>query len=302
MSLVTTKELLDWAAKNNKAVCAFSLSNMEVIQAVTEAANEMECPVILQVSKGSRTYASPAYLHSLVDAACKSVSIPIALHLDHADSFELCKQSIDSGFTSVMIDGSHLPFEENIELTRKVVEYARPLGVTIEGELGELPDIDENTQGVTGNYTDPAKAAEFVKRTGVDSLAVSIGTVHDGFKYNNTPELRFDILKQIHKLIPKTPLVLHGATSISQADVDTVNKCGGEIRPATGVPEEMLKQCITLGVRKINIDFDLRLAFTAAVRKYFFQHPSHFDPRTYLGAARASVRELIKKKLEVFSK
>jgi len=305
MKLVTTKELLAWAAKNNKAVCAFNVNNMELIQAVTEVANEMKLPVILQASSGARKYAGSKYIRSLVEAAAESVAIPIALHLDHGDTFELCKDCVDSGFTSVMIDGSHHSFEENIALTKKVVEYAHKHGVSVEAELGQLAGIEDAVSSEHSYYTDPKQAAEFVLRTGVDSLAISIGTAHGAFKYKTAQQansLRFDILAEIHKAIPHTPLVLHGASSVTPEYVKTINTYGGKIDNALGVSESVLAKAIPLGVRKINIDSDLRLAFTAAVREYFAKNPSEFDPRKYLGAAKMKVKEIVRKKLEHFSK
>jgi len=311
MKLITTKELFDWANSHNKAICAFNVNNMELIQAVTEAADEMGLPIILQVSKGARSYAQPVYLRKLVEAACECIKIPVALHLDHGDSFELCKASIDGGFTSIMIDGSALTYEENIKLTKSVVDYAKGYAakhgrevVSVEGELGELAGIEEHVSSEKSHYTDPAVVKDFVKRTGVGSLAVSIGTSHGAFKYKpgSKPELRLDILAEIGKQIPKTPLVLHGASSVTPADVNTINQYGGKILSAMGMEESELAKTIPLGVRKINIDSDLRLAFTAKVREYFAQNPAQFDPRGYLGAARAHVKEIVKKKLEIFTK
>jgi len=305
MKLVTTKELLAWAKKNNRAVCAFNVNNMELIQAVTEVANEMKLPVILQASSGARKYAGSTYIRSLVEAAAASVSIPIALHLDHGDTFEICKDCVDSGFTSVMIDGSHHSFEENIALTKKVVEYAHKHGVSVEAELGQLAGVEDAVSSEHSYYTDPKQAAEFVLRTGVDSLAVSIGTAHGAFKYKTADQansLRFDILAEIQKAVPHTPLVLHGASSVIPEYVKTINTYGGKIDNALGVSESVLAKSIPLGVRKINIDSDLRLAFTAAIREYFAKNPSEFDPRKYLAAAKAKVKEIVRKKLEIFSK
>lgn len=309
MKLVTSKELLKWATKNNKAVCAFNVNNMELVQAITAAADELKVPIILQVTSGAVKYAGIKYIRKLVEAAVESISIPVALHLDHGDSFETCKDAIDSGFTSVMIDGSHLPFEKNIALTKRVVEYAKSevetkfdLQVSVEGELGKIAGIEDNVSSETSNYTDPKQVAEFVKRTGVDALAVSIGTAHGAFKYTSEPNLRFDILKQINDASPSTPLVLHGASSVTPSDVATINAHGGRIENALGVSETVLANAIPLGVRKINIDSDLRLAMTASLREYFAQNPTHFDPRQYMGAARAHVKEIVKKKLMAFSK
>jgi fructose-bisphosphate aldolase class II len=244
------------------------------------------------------------YLKKLVEAAAACVKSPVALHLDHGDSFELCKASIDGGFTSVMIDGSSLPYEENIKLTKKVVDYAHEHGVDVEGELGQLAGIEEHVQNEESKYTNPATVKDFVKRTGVNSLAVSIGTSHGAHKYKvgTTPELRLDILSEIHNEIPKTPLVLHGASSVVPADVETINRFGGKIENALGMAEDKLAKTIPLGVRKINIDSDLRLAFTAAIREYMEKNPSHFDPRQYLGVAREHVKKLVKRKLEIFTK
>ena len=302
--LVTTNQLMEWAEKHGKAVVAFNVNNMELIQAVTEAADEMGLPIILQVSKGARKYANITYLKKLVEAACENVKIPMALHLDHGDSFEICKACIDDGFTSVMIDGSHLSFEENIALTKSVVEYAKKFGVSVEAELGKLAGIEEHVHNEESHFTDPTTVAEFIKRTGVDSLAISIGTSHGAFKYKagTNPELRFDILQEIQKQIPGVPLVLHGASSVTPGDVATINKFGGKLTDAIGMPEQQLAKSIKYGVRKINIDSDLRLAFTAKIREHFATNPQHFDPREYLGPAREHVKQLVKRKLEFFTK
>lgn len=303
--LVNTKELFAWAEKNNKAICAFNVNNMELIQAVTEAANEMQLPIILQVSKGARSYANMTYLKKLVEAALEMTTIPIALHLDHGDSFELCKQCIDDGFTSVMIDGSHHSFEENVALTKQVVDYARSKGdISVEAELGQLAGIEEHVQNEVSHFTDPAVVKEFIERTGADSLAISIGTSHGAFKYKkgSDPKLRFDILQQIQKEIPNTPLVLHGASSVTPEDLDTINKFGGNIADAMGMPEEQLAESIKFGVRKINIDSDLRLALTAKIREHFATKPQDFDPRQYLGPAREHVKKVVRRKLEFFTK
>jgi len=301
--LISVKELMQDAKKRDRAVVAFNVNNMELIQAITETANEMGIGIILQVSNGARKYASMPYLMGLVKSAVESVDIPIALHLDHGDSFDLCKMCIDAGFTSVMIDGSHLPLDENIALTKQVVEYAKPKGVSVEGELGEISGIEDDVNKSKSYYTDPEEAKRFVKETGVDSLAVSIGTAHGAFKYKEkNPTLRFDILKQIQSAIPNTPLVLHGASSVTQSDVEIINQFGGEIKNANGIDESELAKAIPLGVRKINIDSDLRLAFTAAIRKCFNENPNHFDPRQYLKPARDAVRGVVRRKLEHFSK
>jgi fructose-bisphosphate aldolase class II len=275
---------------------------MELIQAITEAADELGVPVILQVSKGARNYANPVYLRKLVEAAVECTKIPITLHLDHGDSFETCKSCIDGGFNSVMIDGSHLPFEENVALTKQVVEYAKQHNVCVEGELGQIAGIEDDVSAEHSCYTNPAQAKEFVERTGIGSLAVSIGTAHGAFKYKTEPELRLDILAEIQAAIPNTPLVLHGASSVPQEEVATINKFGGQVDNALGASEEYLAKTIPLGVRKINIDSDFRLGFTAAIRQYFAENPTHFDPRQYLGAARKHVKQIVKKKLEIFTK
>lgn len=302
--LATGKELLEWATKHNKAICAFNVNNMELIQAITEGADELGLPIILQVSKGARKYANPVYLRKLVEAALETTKIPIALHLDHGDTFEVCKDCIDGGFSSVMIDGSHLPFEENIAVTKKVVDYAKKFGVSVEAELGKLAGIEDAVQNEESSYTNPAVVKDFVKRTGVDSLAISIGTSHGAHKYKpgTTPELRMDILEKINKEIPGTPLVLHGASSVVPKAVDIINANGGKIENALGMAEAKLAKTIKFNVRKINIDSDLRLGFTAAIRQYMVQNPSHFDPRQYLSPARVYVKEIVKKKLETFTK
>ncbi|MCL2587484.1 MAG: ketose-bisphosphate aldolase [Firmicutes bacterium] len=302
MKLSTTKELFVWANKHQRAVCAFNVNNMELIQAVTTAADELGVPIILQISKGARNYAQLPYLMKLIEAAVSTIKIPVAVHLDHGDSFELCKEVLDAGFTSVMIDGSHLPFEDNIALTKKVVDYANKTGASVEGELGTIGGIEEEKSNEKSLYTDPTTVKEYVERTGVTSLAISIGTAHGAFKYTTPdPQLRFDILEQINREIPHIPLVLHGASSVTPADLDTINAHGGQIKNAIGVSESVLAKSIPLGIRKINIDSDLRLAFTAALRAHFVANPEHFDPRQYLGAARAHVSELVKHKLLAFS-
>jgi fructose-bisphosphate aldolase class II len=301
MKLVTTKKLLDDAKKENRAIVAFNVNNMELVQAITETADSMGVPIILQVTSGAVKYAGMKYIRKLVEAAGESVKIPFALHLDHGADFETCKDAVDSGFTSVMIDGSHFPFEENIAITKKVVEYAHKKGVSVEGELGQIAGIEDNVSSENSHYTDPAAAKEFVAKTGVDALAISIGTAHGAFKYKSAPNLRFDILAEIQKAVPTTPLVLHGASSVTASDVATINANGGKIENALGVSEETLARAIPLGVRKINVDSDLRLAFTAALREYFAKNPTHFDPRQYLAFARENVKKIVRKKLEVFS-
>jgi len=300
--LATVKELLEWAQKHNRAVCAFNVNSMEFVQAVTEAADELGVPVILQMTKNAINYAGVPYIIKLVEAAVQSVNIPIALHLDHGHSFEQCKEVLDSGFTSVMIDGSHLSFEDNIALTKKVVDYAKKTGASVEGELGQIAGIEDDTKAESSLYTDPKTVKEFVTKTGVTSLAISIGTAHGAHKYKSEPNLRFDILAEIQKQIPNTPLVLHGASSVVQSDIETINKFGGKIEDALGVSEEILAKAIPLGVRKINIHSDLVIAFTAELRKYLAENPKHFDMRQYIAAARSHVKALVKMKLSHFSK
>ena len=270
---------------------------MEVIQGIVEAGKEAQSPLILQVSKGARNYANVTYLKKLVEAAIIETNLPIALHLDHGDSFELCKQCVDDGFTSVMIDASHLPFEENIALSKRVAEYAHDHGVVVEAELGTLAGVEEHVSNEYGNYTNPAEVEEFVTRTGVDSLAISIGTSHGAFKFSSTPKLRFDILEEVSKRLPEFPIVLHGASSVPQQFVAEINKYGGNMKGAQGVPEDMLRKAAEMAVCKINIDSDIRLAMTAAIRKHFAEHPDHFDPRQYLSPARAAVKEMVLHKI-----
>ena len=303
MPLVNTKEMFARAYKEGYAIGAFNVNNMEIVQAITEAAKELNSPVILQVSAGARKYAKHAYLVHLVQAALEDTNLPIALHLDHGDSFELCKACIDGGFTSVMIDGSKYSFEENIELTKKVVEYAHnhvPY-VTVEGELGKLAGIEDdvNVSDADAQFTNPNEVEEFVKRTGVDSLAIAIGTSHGAYKFKpgQKPQLRFDILEEVSKRLPGFPIVLHGASSVMQEYVKVVNENGGAMPDAIGIPEDMLRQAAKMAVCKINIDSDLRLAMTASIRKHFNEHPDHFDPRQYLTDARNSIREVVKHKI-----
>ena len=301
MPLVTTTEMFKKAYEGGYAIGAFNVNNMEIIQGITEAAKEENAPLILQVSKGARNYAKPVYLTKLVEAAIEDTGLPICLHLDHGDSFETCKSCIDGGFTSVMIDGSHLPFEENIALTRKVVEYAHDRGVVVEGELGRLAGVEDEVKvkKEDSSYTQPEEVNEFVSRTGVDSLAIAIGTSHGAYKFKpgTKPQLRFDILEKVSELLPGFPIVLHGASSVIPEFVDEINKYGGKMDGALGVPEEMLRQAASMAVCKINIDSDLRLAMTAAIRKHFAETPSDFDPRQYLKPARAAIKEMVRHKL-----
>ena len=274
---------------------------MEIVQGITEAAAEEKAPIILQVSAGARKYAKHIYLTKLVEAAVADTGLPIALHLDHGADFEICKSCIDGGFTSVMIDGSHHDYEDNVALTKKVVEYAHAHGVVVEAELGQLAGIEDdvNVSAEDAHFTDPAQVEDFVTRTGVDSLAIAIGTSHGAYKFKpgQKPQLRFDILEEVGKRLPGFPIVLHGASSVIQADVATVNKFGGQMPDAIGIPEEMLRQAASMAVCKINIDSDLRLAMTAALRQYMTENPSHFDPRQYLTPARSHIKELVRHKL-----
>ncbi|MBM7582021.1 fructose-bisphosphate aldolase class II [Caldicoprobacter guelmensis] len=299
MPLVTSKKMFEKAYEGGYAIGAFNVNNMEIIQGITEAAKEVNAPLILQVSAGARKYAKHTYLMKLIEAALIETDLPICVHLDHGDSFELCKACIDGGFTSVMIDGSHLPFEENIALTKKVVDYAHERGVVVEGELGRLAGIEDavNVSEEEAFFTDPDQAAEFVERTGVDSLAIAIGTSHGAYKFKGEPKLRFDILEEIQKRLPGFPIVLHGASSVIPEFVEKINKYGGQMPGAKGVPEDMLRKAASMAVCKINIDSDLRLAMTATIREYFAKNPSHFDPRQYLGPAREAIKELVKHKL-----
>lgn len=302
MPLVNTKEMFKKAYDGGYAIGAFNVNNMEIIQGITEACQELNAPVILQVSAGARKYANHTYLVKLVEAAVKETNIPIALHLDHGDSFELCKSCIDGGFTSVMIDGSHLPYEENVALAKKVADYAHKFNVTVEAELGRLAGIEDavNVSSEDASYTDPAQVQDFVERTGVDSLAIAIGTSHGAYKFKpgQKPQLRFDILKEVSDRLPGFPIVLHGASSVIPEFVEMINKYGGDMPDAIGIPEDMLRESAKMAVCKINVDSDLRLAMTGTIRKYFAENPSHFDPRQYLGPARNAIKELVKHKIE----
>ena len=301
MPLVTTTEMFKKAYEGGYAIGAFNVNNMEIVQGITEAAAEEKAPIILQVSAGARKYAKHIYLTKLVEAAVADTGLPIALHLDHGADFEICKSCIDGGFTSVMIDGSHHDYEDNVALTKKVVEYAHAHGVVVEAELGQLAGIEDdvNVSAEDAHFTDPAQVEDFVTRTGVDSLAIAIGTSHGAYKFKpgQKPQLRFDILEDVGKRLPGFPIVLHGASSVIQADVATVNKFGGQMPDAIGIPEEMLRQAASMAVCKINIDSDLRLAMTAALRQYMTENPSHFDPRQYLTPARSHIKELVRHKL-----
>ena len=302
MPLVTSTEMFKKAYNGGYAIGAFNVNNMEIVQAITEACKEEKAPVILQVSKGARAYANHTYLVKLVEAAViECPEIPIVLHLDHGPDFETCKSCIDGGFTSVMIDGSSKPFAENIELTRKVVEYAHAHGVVVEGELGTLAGIEDEVRVAEGDssYTRPEEVEEFVTKTGVDSLAIAIGTSHGAYKFKpgTKPQLRFDILEEVSRRLPGFPIVLHGSSSVPQNYVDMINKFGGKMPGAVGVPEEQLRHAAQLSVCKINIDSDLRLAMTGTIREFFTEHPDKFDPREYLKPARANIKELVRHKL-----
>lgn len=299
MPLVTTKEMFEKAYKGGYAIGAFNVNNMEIIQGITEAAKELNAPLILQVSKGARNYANPIYLTKLVEAALEDTGLPICLHLDHGDSFETCKSCIDGGFTSVMIDGSHLPFEENIAVTKRVVEYAHDRGVVVEGELGRLAGVEDEIKvsAEDSSYTRPEEVYEFASKTGVDSLAIAIGTSHGAFKFKGEPKLRFDILEKVTEILPGFPIVLHGASSVIPEFVDMINKYGGDMPGAQGVPEELLRKAAESAVCKINIDSDLRLAMTGTIRKHFAEHPADFDPRQYLKPAREAIKQMVAHKI-----
>lgn len=301
MPLVTSTEMFKKAYDSGYAIGAFNVNNMEIIQGITEAAKEENAPLILQVSSGARKYANHTYLMKLIEAAVIETELPICVHLDHGDTFELCKGCIDGGFTSVMIDGSHHPFEENIRLTKQVVEYAHDHGVVVEGELGRLEGIEDDVKvsAADASYTDPDQVQEFVERTGVDSLAIAIGTSHGAYKFKpgTKPQLRFDILEEVQNRLPGFPIVLHGASSVMPEFVSMINKYGGDMPDAVGVPEDMLRRAASMAVCKINIDSDLRLAMTGTIRKYLAENPSHFDPRQYLKPARAAIKEMVRHKL-----
>lgn len=300
MPLVTSKEMFKKAYEGQYAVGAFNVNNMEIIQGIVDAAKEEQAPLILQVSAGARKYAKHIYLIKLVEAALEDSGLPICLHLDHGEDFEICKSCVDGGFTSVMIDGSKYPFEENIAITKKVVEYAHERGVVVEAELGRLAGVEDDIKvsGREATYTDPDQAVEFVERTGVDSLAIAIGTSHGAYKFKGEPKLDFDRLEKISKLLPNYPLVLHGASTVLPEFVAKCNQFGGQIQGAQGVPEEMLLRAGKLGVCKINIDTDLRLAMTASIREHLANHPSDFDPRQYLKPAREAIKNMVKHKIK----
>lgn len=299
MALITTKEMFKKALVNDYAVGAFNVNNMEIIQGIVDAASIENAPLILQVSAGARKYAKPAYLLKLVEAAIEDTGLDIALHLDHGEDFDICKKCIDDGFTSVMIDGSKHPFEENIALTKQVVEYAHAHGVVVEAELGKLAGVEDNIKvdARSATFTDPDEAVEFVERTGIDSLAIAIGTSHGAYKFKGEPYLDYERLKKIHSLLPDTPLVLHGASSVLKEFVDRCNKFGGQIPGAQGVPEEMIRESTKYGICKVNIDTDLRLAMTAEIRRILIENPSEFDPRKYLGPGRDAITKMVQHKI-----
>ena len=300
MALVTSKEMFAKALKSDYAVGAFNVNNMEIIQGTVDAAKEEQAPLILQVSAGARKYAKPAYLMKLVEAAIEDTGLDIVLHLDHGEDFEICKKCVDDGFTSVMIDGSKHSFEENIALTKQVVEYAHAHGVVVEAELGKLAGVEDDIKvdARSATFTDPEEAAEFVAKTGVDSLAIAIGTSHGAYKFKGDPYLDFERLKEIHRLIPDTPLVLHGASTVLPEFVARCNEFGGNIPGAQGVPEDMIRSATAHGICKVNIDTDLRLAMTAEVRRILMEKPEEFDPRKYLGPARDAIKSMVQHKIK----
>ena len=302
MPLVTSTEMFKKAYAGGYAVGAFNINNMEIIQGITEGAKELNAPLILQVSAGARKYANHTYLMKLVEAAVIETGLPICLHLDHGDSFELCKSCIDGGFTSVMIDGSHHEYEENVALTRRVVEYAHDHGVVVEGELGRLEGVEDDVKVAMGegSYTDPDQVYDFVNRTGVDSLAIAIGTSHGAYKFKpgTKPQLRFDILEEVQNRLPGFPIVLHGASSVIPEFVEKINRFGGSMPDAIGVPEDMLRKAASMAVCKINIDSDLRLAMTASVREHLYTYPDHFDPRQYLKPGREAIKQMVMHKIK----
>ncbi len=301
MPIVTSTEMFKKAYEGGYAIGAFNVNNMEIIQGITEAAAEVSSPIILQVSAGARKYAKHVYLMKLIEAAVEDTNLPICVHLDHGESFDICKSCIDGGFSSVMFDGSKHSFQDNIRLTKEVVDYAHAHGVVVEGELGQLAGIEDNIKVDTkdASYTDPDQVEEFVKSTGVDSLAIAIGTSHGAYKFKpgQKPQLRFDILEEVQKRLPGFPIVLHGASSVIPEYVATINQYGGNMPDAIGIPEDMLRQAAKMAVCKINIDSDLRLAMTAGVREYLANHPADFDPRKYLTPGRENIKALVKHKI-----
>lgn len=305
MPLVTTEKMFKQAYDGGFAVGAFNVNNMEIMQGIVEACKEENAPLILQISKGARAYAKMSYLRALIDNAIKeSGDLPVAMHLDHGDSFDLCKQCVDDGFTSVMIDKSHDSFEENVAETKKVAEYAHSKGVVVEAEIGQLGGIEEDVVGVSADdvmkhVTDPAEAEEFVKQSGCDSLAVACGTSHGAYKFKTEPKLAFEIIEEIGRRIPGFPLVMHGSSSVPREYVDLINKYGGDMPNTMGVPEAAIARAVKMAVCKVNIDTDLRLALTAKIRQVFAEKPDEFDPRKYLGPGRDAIKEVVKHKLQV---
>lgn len=300
MALITSKTMFEKAISNDYAVGAFNVNNMEIIQGIVDAAKIEKAPLILQVSAGARKYAKPIYLVKLVEAAMEDSDLDIVLHLDHGEDFEICKKCVDDGFTSVMIDGSKYPLSQNIELTKRVVDYAHSKGVVVEAELGKLAGIEDdvNVSQKDATFTDPEEAAEFVDKTGVDSLAIAIGTSHGAYKFKGEPRLDYERLKKISEIIPNTPLVLHGASTVLPEFVQMCNNYGGDIPGAQGVPEDMIREAVKYNISKVNIDTDLRLAMTAAIRKIHTEKPSEFDPRKYLGPARNAIQEMVQHKIK----
>jgi len=303
MALVSTKKMFEMAYKNGYAIGAFNVNNMEITQGIVEAIAEEKAPLILQISKGARDYAKMSYLRAIIDVAVKeNPDIPICMHLDHGDTFEICKQCVDDGFTSVMIDASHHPYEENVKMTKQVVDYAHKYGVVVEAELGQLGGIEEHVAGVDdvmAHLTDPAQVKDFVGRTGCDSLAVAIGTSHGAYKFKTAPKLAFDVVEKIQKLLPGFPLVMHGSSSVLPEFKDLINKYGGKMPDAMGVPEEAITKAGKMAVCKVNIDTDLRMALTAKIRQVFAEKPGEFDPRKYLSPAREAIKQMVKHKLRV---
>lgn len=299
MAIITSREMFAKALNSDYAVGAFNVNNMEIIQGIVDAAKMENAPLILQVSAGARKYAKPAYLIKLVEAAVEDTGLDIVLHLDHGEDFDICKKCIEDGFSSVMIDGSKHPFEENIAMTKEVVDYAHDHGVVVEAELGRLAGVEDavHVSERSASFTDPDEAVEFVDRTGVDSLAVAIGTSHGAYKFKGTPYLDFERLKKIHSILPETPLVLHGASTVLKEFVDRCNEYGGEIPGAQGVPEDMIREAVKWGVCKVNIDTDLRLAMTAEIRRVLVEKPSEFDPRKYLGPGRDAITRMVQHKI-----
>lgn len=298
MPLIGPKAMFERAYKDGYAIGAFNVNNMEIIQGIMMAGAEEKAPIILQVSAGARKYAGQNYIVKLIEAALMDTDLPVVLHLDHGPDFDLCKACIDGGFTSVMIDGSHLPFEENIKVTKQVVEYAHERGIWVEGELGRLAGVEEHVSAEKSIYTDPDQAVEFVQRAGCDSLAIAIGTSHGAYKFTGEAKLDFARLEKIGQMLPGYPLVLHGASSVPQEFVEMANKYGGKIGGARGVPEDLLRKAAGMAVCKINIDTDIRLAMTACIRQHFVEHPEDFDPRAYLKPAREAVKKMVQHKIK----